>query len=397
MATFKAVVRTKKEYNTVYIRISHGAGKVDYIKTNMVLHQSGIKKGEITDHTILANCAIKIKQYVDKINNTNIEGWTIQELKTYLTSKYPGISFSGFARKYIDKMQVAGRKKPAKSYTVALNSLEAHFRKKISFSDITSKELRNWIEGMSKTARAKNLYPILIKKMFNEGCLEYNDYDRNIIRIENQPFRAVKIPDTEVPKKRYIEAGQIRRIINEKPEHPREELARDVSLLVLYLVGINTIDLFSIGKKGFVNGKLCYNRAKTAKERKDKAYIEILVQEEILPLFEKYKGRNKLFVFSEKYSDPDTFSVAVNKGLKSLCEKAGVHPITVYWLRHAWATIAQNKCGASTELVGFCLNHTSAHRTTEGYIEKDFSPIDRMNRKVLDYIFKEEEKTLLTQ
>jgi len=31
MANFKAVVRTKKEYNTVYIRITHKAGKVDYI------------------------------------------------------------------------------------------------------------------------------------------------------------------------------------------------------------------------------------------------------------------------------------------------------------------------------------------------------------------------------
>ncbi|MCL1933662.1 MAG: hypothetical protein FWF53_07640 [Candidatus Azobacteroides sp.] len=58
MATFKAVTRTKKEYNTVYIRVIHGSGGVDYIKTNMTVHKSGIWKGEITDHTVLANCAL---------------------------------------------------------------------------------------------------------------------------------------------------------------------------------------------------------------------------------------------------------------------------------------------------------------------------------------------------
>jgi integrase len=135
------------------------------------------------------------------------------------------------------------------------------------------------------------------------------------------------------------------------------------------------------------NGKLCYNRTKTKGKRKDKAYIEVFASEEIFPLFEKYKGKNRLFVFSERYSNSDLFLTAVNNGLKSLCRKAGVQKITVYWLRHTWATIAQNKCGASTELVGFCLNHASAHRVTEGYIEKDFSPVDVLNRKVLNYIF----------
>jgi len=61
MAAFKVVTRTQKEYNTVYIRITHGKAKVDYIKTDMIVHKSGIRKGEIIDHTILANCALKIK------------------------------------------------------------------------------------------------------------------------------------------------------------------------------------------------------------------------------------------------------------------------------------------------------------------------------------------------
>jgi hypothetical protein len=57
MATFIACVRTHKEYNTVYIRVIHKE-KPDYIKTEMIVHKSGIRKGKITDVSVLANCLI---------------------------------------------------------------------------------------------------------------------------------------------------------------------------------------------------------------------------------------------------------------------------------------------------------------------------------------------------
>ena len=387
MANFKAVTRTNKEYNTVYIRITHGAGRVDYIKTNMSVHKSGIRKGEITDHTVLANCALKIKSYVDKINQTNIDNWTVQELRKYLTSDLVDISFSDFARKYIEKMLVSGRKEPSVNYCSALKSIEKYYGKKINFQEITSKELRNWIDSLSETKRAKELYPVLIKKMFEDGCMEFNDYDRNIIKIPNQPFRAVKIPKADIPKKRSIERDTIRKIFDYKTDTGREELAQDVSKMILSLAGINTVDLYNLKKESFTGGKICYNRKKTEKLRRDKAYVEIGVPNEILYLFEKYKGRKSLFVFPERYSEERNFVRAVNTGLKSICEKIEILNITSYWFRHSWATIAQNHCGASTEMVAFCLNHSSAHRVTEGYIKKDFSPIDELNRKVLDYVF----------
>jgi integrase len=387
MATFKPVVRTKKEFNTVYIRITHGSSKVDYIKMNMVVHKSGIRKGEITDHIILSNCALKIKSYIEKINSVNIEGWTIQELKKFLTSENKKISFSDFAEKYISKMIVDGRKHPAANYSTALNSFKSHFGNEIYFSDITSKELKKWIESLIPTKRAKEHYPTMIKKIFEEGCIEYNDYDRNIIRIANQPFRNIKIPNADVPEKRSVEAEIIRKIFSVKPEYPREELAHDVAAMIIHLAGINTADLYDLQKFELKGKKLCYTRKKTEKERKDKAYIEITVPEKIIHLIDKYKGNKRLFSFCELYSDESIFSTAVNKGLKRLCEKANVQKITSYYLRHTWATIAKNKCGVSTEFVAFCLNHVSAHKTTEEYIKKDFTPIDELNEKVINYLF----------
>ena len=83
MATFKAIVRTNKEQNAVYIRISHH-GKPDYIKTSMIALKSDLRKGKIEDSEILVNCALKIKKYIGKIKNAEIANWTVKELKNFL-------------------------------------------------------------------------------------------------------------------------------------------------------------------------------------------------------------------------------------------------------------------------------------------------------------------------
>ena len=54
----------------------------------------------------------------------------------------------------------------------------------------------------------------------------------------------------------------------------------------------------------------------------------------------------------------------------------------------SFTTIAQNKCNAGTDEVAFCLNHSSAHKVTDSYFEKDFSRIDVLNRKVIDYLYR---------
>ncbi|MDR2138274.1 MAG: site-specific integrase [Tannerella sp.] len=387
MATFSAVVRTKKELNTVYIRISHRSHP-DYIPTSMIVHRSGLRKGKIADHTILANCAILIKRYVERLNSVEIRNWTVGEIKKFLLSESEGISFTGFARGYIERMKREGRKKPAANYACALHSLHGHTRREnLFFHDLTARMLREWIESLSGTARAKNMYPVIVRKIFEEGCMEYNDYDRDIIKIRNQPFRTVRIPESDVPDKRSLPVETLRRIMAAEALSPRERLALDVAQIVLRLAGINTVDLYGMSREAFSGGKLHYCRTKTGGKRRDRAYMEITVMDELLPLFARYAGRERLFVFGERYADADVFARMVNTGLKSVCKRIGVQEITVYWLRHTWATVAQNECGASTEQVGFCLNHTSAHRVTEGYIKKDFSPVDILNRKVINYIF----------
>lgn len=387
MPTFNPTVRTNNEYNSVYIRLSHKSA-TDYIKTSMILHKSGIKKGKISDFTVLANCSNLIKSYIFKINDLNIDTWNVKELKEFLSSDNKDISFSDFSIQYIEKMEVSGRKKPAANYRTALNSLENFIGRKLFFSDVTSKNIRNWIESLKNTARAKELYPISIKKLFDEGCFEHNDYERNIIKISHQPFKVIKIPSSDTAKERNLDKSVFAKILSVHAVYPREMLAQDMITLAICLAGINAVDLYNLEKNEFISGKLCYNRTKEENQRKDKAYFEITVPDFLLDIFDKYKGKTRLFNFREQYADADNFSKAINKGIESLLDKLDIDEnITYYWLRHMWATVAKNDCGATTEEVAFALNHSSAHKITERYIEKDFSPVDTLNEKVMETVF----------
>lgn len=386
MATFKAVVRTKRTDGTylVYIRCTHNR-KIEYIKTDMYVSEKKIKKGEIADIDINGRCAITIMEWQTKLNREDISSWSVKDVVSFLENDNTSIPFIPYCQKFIDKMINEGREKSASNYIRAKNSFEQFFNKNISFQEINTNDLTKWIKSLKDTARAKETYPKCIKAMFDAGCLEYNDYNKNIIRIASRPFMGVKIPKHDLPKKRAIDANKIRMIFEFEADTKRKEEARDVAMLIFYLVGMNTVDLFGLKHSNIKDGKICYNRSKTKGERQDKAYIEIAIHEDIVPILEKWKGEERLLDFG--HSNDRVFNRAVNVGLKQVCTDLGIDGVDTYTFRHSWATIAQNKCGASTELVAFCLNHGSAHKVTEGYIEKDFTPIDKMNRKVLDYIF----------
>ena len=158
MATFKTVLRTTKEYNKVYIRISHRSN-VDYIPTSMICHKSMIRKGEISDSTILANGAIMIKSYIERINNLNIKNWTVQNIKKFLMSSDEDISFTDFATEFIIQMKNENRDKPAANYKSALNSLLKYAkREKLFFSDITTSLMNSWIKSLSNSTINKDMF-----------------------------------------------------------------------------------------------------------------------------------------------------------------------------------------------------------------------------------------------
>ena len=239
------------------------------------------------------------------------------------------------------------------------------------------------------------MYPTCVKIMFKAILDELNDYEKGVIRVRTNPFRKIRIPKADTPEKRALDVDTLKKFFSgelppTKMIAPLPELSRDVAELVFCLAGVNTADLYLMKKENYRDGILCYHRQKTKKFRRDGAYLEIRVPDRILPLFDKYNSDDEyLFSFHLRHQDLDCFNINVNRALKTYCSHNGLPPICIYNFRHSWATIAQNICGASTEEVGFALNHSSAHRITESYIKKDYSPISILNEKVLAIIFGE--------
>lgn len=408
MATFKAVIRKKRAdgFYPVYIRIVHRS-RMGYIKTDKLITDKQIlKSGEIKDAVVNEYCSREILKYTDMINRKDISDYSVTELIEYLTRVDDNVCFSEFATLYIDRMIREGHERNAKNYRLAVNHLERYLgTTRIMFSHLTSTVLKKWIDNLSQTNRAKEMYPVCVRQIFKKAIIEFNDEERGIIRIKFNPWLKISIPKSDSTVQRAISAEACREFFNRPlPETKMisslPELARDVSLFSLCLGGINTVDLYELKKENYKDGIIGYKRAKTRHSRRDEAYIEMRVEPFIQSTFDKYLSHDEneeyLFNFHKRYSNSDSFNANVNNGIRKICADMGMKKedyYCYYTFRHTWATIAQNDCDANLYEVAFGMNHSHGLNVTRGYVKIDFSPAWRLNAKVIDFIFFSDEKS----
>lgn len=389
----------KDGFMQVYIRVTHRK-RHGYIKTDkMVTKKDVTKTKEIKDSFVLNYCTARIMEYNDRLNRKDISQWTVAEVVDYLLNGDEDVCFSDFARLHIDRMIDRGQLRNSKNYRLALQHMERFFgTTKVMFGHLTSTQINRWIESLSETRRAKEMYPVCMRQVFKAAVAEYNDYDNGIIRIKTNPWGKVAIPQSDRTEKIAISPEECRlffaaplpatRMID-----PLPELGRDVAMMVLCLAGMNTVDIYELRKENYRDGKLCYKRAKTKRARADDAYIEMRVEPIIQPLVEKYLAETDdpyLFNFHNRFSSSDSFSANVNNGIKKICDSMGIAKekwYCVYTFRHTWGTVAQNDCGASVAEVAFGMNHSHGYAVTRGYLKIDFSPAWELNAKVIDFIF----------
>lgn len=401
MANFLICTRYKRNdsYYPVFIRVTHNY-KIQYINTGYLVKDNGVRKLynekgtpviEITDPRVLKSCTDLIEQFVAKINGIrNVNLMSCKDLVKFLESKNDNVSFTEYAWEYVRKKKEAGR--PDRNDRTMINNIHKFFNKQnILFDELTTKNVQLWMDSLSGTKRAKSHYPARLRAILNAAIRELNDYDYGIIRVHVDPFRQLKIPREDLPDKRSIDIDLLRMFLTAKPVedfYRRQELALDVSMLIFCLAGINAADLYDMPSSALSRDwKLCYHRKKTRDQTVSKAYTEIIVPPIIRPLFHKYEDDERLFNFHRRYSQPLEFTRNVNKGCKGICEHLGIKKISTYVLRHSWATIAFNNCGASMEAIALALVHSTQHRITERYIRPDFGAVTKLNNQVIDVVF----------
>jgi integrase len=412
MATFKIVVQKHQERTDgkfpVRIRVTWKRENA-YIKTEyyvsrkqLTIHTESknnqiIEHFELKDNHILRELLNRIEAFerimVEKLGK-RINLYSAKELVTFFDThdEYRSDGDIDFVEFSNQKIKETGNKGTAGLYQTVLNSIE-HFtkRKTVKAMEITGNFLRDY-EGYLKDEGLTggiNLYMRTFKAMFNAMRQEFNDDEKGDIRIPHNPFKKYEMPKAQIPEKRALDIRQIKAIRDMELTLKRDILARDVFMLSFYLVGMNTVDLYYADK--IEKGRLIYNRTKTKTRREDKALISIKIEAVAMLILKKYKDKTgkRIFNFYEHYAEPRAFNKAVNIGLKNIGkhDKVKAPGLTFYAARHSWATIARNNCKISKGDVSECLNHTDpGMKSTDVYLKKDWSIIDRANRLVLDKI-----------
>lgn len=407
MTTLKAMVRKPRTDGlySVYIRIVHNR-KPGYIKTDKIVDANHVSNGEITDPIVNEFCAMIIRQYSDRLNRVDASLWSVSEVVDYVLKADEELCFSEYAQFFIRKIESEGRDRTAKNYKLAVCHLERYLgTTQIMFGHMSSTVLKKWIESLALTNRAKEMYPTCIRQIFNSAITEYNDEERDIVRIKFNPWHKIKIPKADTTLKRAISAEACREFFNRplpvsKMISSLPELGRDVALLSICLGGMNSVDLYELKKINYRNGIISYKRAKVRNSRRDEGYMEMRVEPFIQSTFDKYLSTDEneeyLFNFHSRYSNSDSFNANVNIGIRKICKDMGMTKddcYRFYTFRHTWATIAQNDCHANLYEVAFGMNHSHGFKVTRGYVKLDFTPAWELNAKIIDFIFFSDEKS----
>jgi hypothetical protein len=116
--------------------------------------------------------------------------------------------------------------------------------------------------------------------------------------------------------------------------------------------------------------------------------MEVVVHPLVRSLVEKYRGKERVFNFYERWGTTNDFNRTLNLGLKEIGAELGIDKLQFYAARHSMATIAVNDVRINKYIVNDMLCHVEpSMRVTDLYIKKDYAPMNEANAKLLEYVF----------
>ncbi len=288
-------------------------------------------------------------------------------------SEYESLPLGKLFDEVIAKLQRSGRHGTAESYRAAKKSFLAFYGEKVSLTEITPEKLEEYESSMlseEKSPTTVGVYMRNLRAIFNSHI------DKKTIDKDLYPFgrNRYMIPQAKNTKK-ALSREQLRALAEAKNLTKEQEKARDFFLLSFHLAGINMKDLLHLKHSDLQDGKIVFYRAKTSKTKSTRKPIVTYLNVSASDLIAKYcsDGGYLFPVLSEsdssreKHNKVKRFTRFVNQHLQVLCLSNGLPPISTYWARHSWATIAM-KSGQSLQFVGESLGHSSS-RVTEAYID----------------------------
>ena len=234
-----------------------------------------------------------------------------------------------------------------------------------------------WLEAFDRSMRTSDICNGRGEVLRTGLTTNARAIHEEVIGLELYPLRRFKI-EKERTRKRAVSLTQLRALFDYPCETAAEEWAVDVARLIFYLIGINMVDLFNLEE--YDGGYIHYRRAKTG------TLYSIKVEPEAAALLEKYRGREHLLNFRERFKRIQSFKAKINQTLKGIASKDPRIPVmTSYTFRHTWATLAA-ELDIPKETIAAGLGHAQNATVTDVYIDFNRKKVDAANRRVLDYV-----------
>lgn len=395
--------------NFVRIRVTHQR-KSKYLRTNIVILPEDLtRSGKIKSQTkldLVDDLIRRMRSVTSGMDMFRLKCMTVDEVVRYIDVHLSDdedfrLDFIEFGNCLADKK----KKSTGDVYRVALNALVRFFSgRHPDISEITVRNLRrfeefiinepvvkvNWRTGVSKEIkkskgrRAVSQYMASIRHIYKSARIEYNDPDLGRYRIPSDPFEHYSVPRIPASRHRDLPISVIQLMIDSR-EHltGRKRMAVDAFLISFGLCGMNAADMMTCekDKKGIVH----YYRTKTADRRDDGAEVYIRIEPCIRKIMKDYKGKDRLFDFSNRYSSAGTFTTALNQGLKAWSEAYKQESFTFYAARHSWATIGRSaQCNVATREITAGLAHVdSDNKMNDVYARYDWHQLFKANKTIL--------------
>ena len=284
----------------------------------------------------------------------------------------------------INGYKEAGRIGSAYTYNCAKTSLNK-FQPGLKFSSVTPGFLEKyeaWMLGEGKSKTTIGIYLRSLRSLFNEAISD------GILTKDHYPFgkRKYEIPTSKNVKK-ALSLSEVGKLYNYVPEPDSPEFKAKDYWFFLYLCnGMNVKDMALLRYKNIQGDVLEFERAKTARTKRNAEPIRVMLNEDIKEIILRQGNKKRdleTFVFPilqkglspEREHDLIQLKVHVlNTHMRKIANKLGIEKdVTTYVARHSFATILK-RSGASVEFIGEALGHGST-KTTQSYLagfEDDF-------------------------
>lgn len=246
---------------------------------------------------------------------------------------------------------------------------------------------KSWLTGFDNYLAESNPSPNARALHFRNLRAIFN-YALDEELTANYPFRRFKIKTVKTDK-RSLSVEMLRQVLD-YPVEDWQVMYRDMFKLSFMLMGINFADMLNLKRSDMREGRIVFNRHKTAR------LYSMKVEPEAMALIEKYAGTDHLLSIMDSRKDYLQYVRQTNNALRKIgdCDRSGLggkkthHAIcpelSTYWARHTWATIAAS-LDIPKETIAAALGH-GGNTVTDIYIDFDRRKVDEANRKVLDYV-----------